>query len=447
MSDLSQTLNRRIVPLALGVLLFVLLVWFAEVLIRSQQHSSEMTDHLNVQSDLYSIQDKVERSLNSILHLSIGITAFIEAKQGEIDEKEVLALMESLYGHSHGDHVRHFSLVEDTTIVAIYPQQGNEMAMGINLREVPEYWPPLLAAMNSSDGVLAGPMDLLTGGGGLVFGSPVRVEGSQWGVFNTVIDMQSYMAEIASYRKLSGSAIAVRAGEELLFGEAQTFSDPNAQFADVPVPGGKWELAMVPRGGDQNRLVFAWRILGWILAAVMGAGLTIILIQRGALQNLALIDELTGIANRRQFDLMLDRFCRKYNRRDSGCFAVLYVDLDRFKLINDQHGHRAGDYFLVEVSKKISRAIRGGDLLARWGGDEFAIIVDNPTETSIARVVDRVRELAEQPIAWRNEILSVGASIGVVQYPDDGHTPEDLVAVADQKMYSNKNARREAREQ
>jgi diguanylate cyclase (GGDEF)-like protein len=175
----------------------------------------------------------------------------------------------------------------------------------------------------------------------------------------------------------------------------------------------------------------------------MGTALIIILIQRNTMRSLALIDELTGIANRRQFDLMLERFCSKYHRRDTGRFALLYVDLDRFKQINDQHGHKAGDFFLVEATKRISQAIRGGDLLARWGGDEFAVIVDNPTETSIERVVDRVRLLAEQPVNWRGEQLQVGASIGLVQYPEDGMTPEDLINVADQKMYRDKESRRE----
>lgn len=82
-------------------------------------------------------------------------------------------------------------------------------------------------------------------------------------------------------------------------------------------------------------------------------------------------------------------------------------------------------------------------MLARWGGDEFAVIVDNPTETSIERVVDRVRLLAEQPVNWRGEQLQVGASIGLVQYPEDGMTPEDLINDADQKMYSDKESGRE----
>ena len=102
----------------------------------------------------------------------------------------------------------------------------------------------------------------------------------------------------------------------------------------------------------------AWCFLGWAFALFMGSALAVILIQRAAMQGLVLVDELIGLANCRQFDLLLERRCQKYHCRDNGGFALLYLDLDRFKAINDSFGHKAGDHFLVEVSRRISQAIR-----------------------------------------------------------------------------------------
>jgi diguanylate cyclase (GGDEF)-like protein len=200
-------------------------------------------------------------------------------------------------------------------------------------------------------------------------------------------------------------------------------------------------LALLPKQDTQDAFTMAWCFLGWAFALFMGSALAVILIQRAAMQGLVLVDELIGFANCRQFDLMLERRCQKYHCRDNGGFALLYLDLDRFKAINDSFGHKAGDHFLVEVSRRISQAIRGGDLPARWGADEFAMIVDNSTEMNITHVMNRVRELTEQPAIWRDQQLKVGASIGIVQYSEDGQTPEALLGAADQSMYHNKRER------
>lgn len=429
-------------PLILGVLLFGLIVWATELLIQSQQRASEMSRSINLQTDLYSIRGKVDRSLQSVLHLSIGMTAYIEAKAGIVEEQEVMDLMGSLFDHSHSDLIKSFSLIEDTTIRFVYPESGNEASLGVDLREVTVQWPDVLTAMNSAEGVLAGPTEMLQGGQAMVFRMPVRVNDSYWGMFNTVIDMDAFMAEIATSREFSAADVAIKTTAGFLLGNGSVLDDPQVQQLEVSVPGGAWQLAAVPNSRVEDFYTIAWRLLGWVMAFLMGAALTTILMQRGALQGLVLIDELTGVANRRQFNLMLEKFCQKYHRRDTGGFALLFVDLDRFKAINDNHGHKAGDYFLVEIARRISLAIRGGDLLARWGGDEFVIIVENPTDTSVNLVVNRVRDLAEQAVMWRNQQLQVGASIGVVRYPDDGITPDALLGTADQKMYENKRARR-----
>ena len=436
----SVQVNRRL-PVVLGVLLFGVIIWMTELLIQTQQRSNEMSREIDQQTNLFSMRDKVDRSLQSILHLSIGITAYVDAKAGQLEEKEVMELMASLYRHTHSNHVKNFGLIEGTTIRYVYPPEGNEAALGVDLKQVPQQWPAVLTAMNSDDGVLVGPVDLIQGGTGLIFRMPLFVEGKYWGLFNTIIDMESYLEDISTYRGFTAGDFAVRTSEVLLVGKQEVFDHPLVRYADVAVPGGVWQLGITPAISGDESFTAAWRFLGWAFALFMGFSVAVILIQRGKLQGLALIDELTGAANRRQFDLMLERFCQKYNRRDSGRFALLFLDLDRFKAINDSHGHKAGDYFLVEISRRISHAIRGGDLLARWGGDEFAIIVDNPTDTNIDQIVSRVQELTEQAVIWRDQKLMVGASIGVVHYPEDGETPEELVNAADQYMYKNKRSR------
>jgi diguanylate cyclase (GGDEF)-like protein len=440
----KQTTWHTRLPILLGIVLFAVVGWMTELLIQTQKQTAALSQNIEVHSDLYAVRQQLSQSLVNLLSFSVGVTAYVEAKSGQIEADEVAKLLESLY--RRGNSIRNFGLAEGTTLRYLYPEAGNETAIGMDYKLIPQQWPNVLVAMNSPDGVLTGPVELMQGGSALIYRKPIEVENQYWGLFSIVVETDSFLAEIGSQRLLTQGSLAVVAvhgdRETLLYGDKAALSHPSRHSVDVAVPGGHWHLVLVPRTAQNSTAMF-WRILGWGIALLLGGGVGTILAQRSALQGLALIDELTGVANRRQFDLMLERFCEKYERRDSGSFALLYVDLDRFKEVNDTHGHRAGDYFLVEIAKRIGQATRGGDLLARWGGDEFALLLDNPSQASIDRVVQRVRELAEQPVAWRDNQMQVGASIGVVRYPEDGTTPEALLGVADQRMYGDKNKRRE----
>lgn len=439
----QSTWHTRL-PILLGIVLFAVVGWMTELLIQTQKQTAALSQNIEVHSDLYAVRQQLNRSLASLLSFSVGAIAYVEARSGNVEAEDVAKLLQALY--RRGDHIRNFGLAEGTTLRYLYPLAGNETAIGMDYKLIPQQWPNVLVAMNSPDGVLTGPVELMQGGDALIYRKPIEVNNQYWGLFSIVIDIDSFLAELGSERLLTQGSLAVVAvhgdGETILYGDKAALSHPARQSVDVAVPGGHWHLVLVPKVTEDST-VMVWRFFGWGIALLLGGGVGTILLQRSALQGLALIDELTGVANRRQFDLMLERFCEKYERRDSGSFALLYVDLDRFKEINDTHGHRAGDFFLVEVAKRIRQATRGGDLLARWGGDEFALLLDNPSQASIDRVVKRVRELVEQPVLWRDSRMQVGASIGVVRYPEDGTTPEALLGHADQRMYSDKNMRRE----
>ncbi|MFT7242725.1 MAG: diguanylate cyclase (GGDEF)-like protein [Candidatus Azotimanducaceae bacterium] len=447
-SRYQEFVNSQL-PFVLGLALFACVGLLTEQTFETQRYSNQMTINIDLRNDLYTVREKIDQSLSALVYRSLGLTAYVQAKSGQVDQQEVMAMLAAL--HANSEHVRNFGLAKGTRIAFVYPEEGNTAALGIDYRDVPVQWPDVLAAINTTDGVLTGPVELMQGGEALIFRMPVRVLDEYWGLLSTVIDLESYLSEIAATRLSSGGSLSIRTvsgdTQTLLYGEGNEFQDPRSQRVDVSVPGGHWELSLSARSDLDAPLISTWRLLGWLLGVLSGVGVTTILYQRRALQRLALVDELTGVANRRQFDLLLERFCDKYNRRNSGYFVVLYLDLDKFKEINDEYGHRAGDHFLIELAKRARVAIRGGDLLARWGGDEFAIILDNPTQSNVTHVVDRVRSLCEQPVHWRNAELKVGASIGVVQYPEDGLTPEELVSAADQKMYADKGFRQQAAEE
>lgn len=156
-------------------------------------------------------------------------------------------------------------------------------------------------------------------------------------------------------------------------------------------------------------------------------------------QYLALHDELTGLPNRRLFHDRLNSALERA-RRTGAKTALLLVDLDRFKQVNDTYGHHAGDCVLKHVGNLFLARVRRSDTVARTGGDEFAVILDEPvTRTDAEHVAHSLVDLLNEPLLFGNQTMRVGASIGMALYPDDAVDAEGLCIAADLQMYDAKH--------
>ena len=155
-----------------------------------------------------------------------------------------------------------------------------------------------------------------------------------------------------------------------------------------------------------------------------------------SLKKHAFFDPLTGLANRL---LLVDRFqlAIQHSKRSGRQFAILMVDLNKFKAINDTYGHAAGDTVLVTVAQRLVSAVRSSDTVARLGGDEFALIIESITEREqIVALGQKLMDVLTEEITLESgEIVSLGGSIGFAWYPKDGDTMKDILDVADQAMY------------
>ncbi len=155
-----------------------------------------------------------------------------------------------------------------------------------------------------------------------------------------------------------------------------------------------------------------------------------------SLKQHAFFDPLTGLANRL---LLVDRFqlAMQHARRSRRQFAVLMVDLNKFKAINDTYGHAAGDTVLTTVAQRLVSAVRASDTVARLGGDEFALIIESVSERDqIATLGQKLVDMLTEDVTLNSgDVVSVGASIGIAWYPKDGENLKDILDVADQAMY------------
>ena len=158
------------------------------------------------------------------------------------------------------------------------------------------------------------------------------------------------------------------------------------------------------------------------------------------LDKLARIDSLTGVANRRHFEERLSAMLA-HSRRQHETIALLYLDIDHFKSINDTHGHAVGDEVIGKFAERLNACVREEDLVARLGGDEFVVLVENPTSDSSENIARKLLAAMQQPMQINEKSFQVTTSIGVAYFAE-APTAETLMNLADRALYAAKAAGR-----
>ena len=201
------------------------------------------------------------------------------------------------------------------------------------------------------------------------------------------------------------------------------------------------------RGADEPREYFiAPLLLTYSLATVLaalahGRQFAVRVVAQARAEMQARHDPLTGLPNRVAFEAALESACHRLERYGER-FALLYIDLDDFKMVNDRHGHLAGDQLLKQMAGRLSLCLREADMLARLGGDEFVMIargLSSPTDAAV--LADRLSEAFEGAFTLEGGALECRASVGVALAPIDGATPHTLVRRADSALYKAKRER------
>jgi len=203
----------------------------------------------------------------------------------------------------------------------------------------------------------------------------------------------------------------------------------------------RYDIAIITRTGERREV----EITASALSPEDGAGVLVVMVDNTErkrveerVQYLALHDALTGLANR---VLFFDRLNNAIiaARRKGGAFALLYLDLDDFKPINDTYGHEAGDIALRSVAERLRDCVRESDTVARLGGDEFILLVNDALdEAAAATVAEKVIAALTRPLPIDGCTQRIGASIGIVLYPRHGEDADTLIRHADAAMYGAK---------
>jgi diguanylate cyclase (GGDEF)-like protein len=236
---------------------------------------------------------------------------------------------------------------------------------------------------------------------------------------------------------LSGApADGVDRADPITVGERRTV----AESVGLPGEGGSVRIVASTLDdagfvGDDLALYAVLLTLGTVLLAL--AGWTFLL-DRRALERRATTDELTGLVNRREFERVAEETLLAADRFENG-ICVMLIDLNGFKQINDTLGHQFGDLVLKEVAERLRSAVRDTDVVARWGGDEFVILLPGIEDgTGVRAAAERIgRSLAETPVV---RDVSITGAIGAALFPRHGLELGELLSAADVAMYSAKSA-------
>ncbi|UFH51310.1 diguanylate cyclase domain-containing protein [Pseudomonas sp. KNUC1026] len=300
--------------------------------------------------------------------------------------------------------------------------------------------------------LLAGPVELRQGGLALIYRRPVFVGGHNghlryWGTVAVITDIEgllraSGLLENPRLRLAVRGADGQGAQGALIHGDSQLF-DGQSALASLEVPGGQWQVAAQPMVGWAARTLGS-SLLFWVCMAAtsiltaFAAALSHSHVQARR-RNLALgreiaerqeveaelvhqahHDAVTGLPNRVLFKQRLAQSI-EHVQQQGGFMAVLLLDLDSFKEVNDTLGHAQGDQLLIQASRRFAEHIHPWDTLARLGGDEFAFILDRLNHPSDSTpVVQRLLQAAAQPFVLGSDTALVSASIGVAICPADG---------------------------
>lgn len=431
---------------AVILLVGIFLSWRAGEL----EHQHELSQQKNeIQTLVSNFRAQLETKLYYNVALIKGLAVDLVIRE-EMKPEQFASIAEEL---SRANPVqRTLSLAPNFIVRDVYPVAGNEKFVGMNLLLDAEQKTAVYRSIQLDDAVLAGPFKLDQGGESVVCRFPVWIkkEGVPrlWGAVSIGLDFPALMNEAGLARLEQDLDISIRGRDATGPAGAYFFGDERSITVDavrVPVfvPGGSWLISAQPKLGYGAKPW--WKtsaaIIGLLVSLFSSLASYRILHDRSRIRHLADHDPLTQLPNRRQALSDLYELTHR-GKRSNQPFAVLSIDLDGFKPINDQYGHDAGDEVLITISKRLLGAVRKGDTVARMGGDEFIVLIDDPQandENHLLTYASRMRDKLSQPIQiLGGQAVYVGASIGIAAYPSHAAEMHDLIREADQAMYRAK---------
>lgn len=469
-SKASSWLASFLGAICAGIIVFMLAYGIRHLEIeadsrREQAHAEQrVKDAAASLSTLMSVRLNLTSSLGAFVKTHIGFSA---------EEFDTFAsmLQRDLPG------IISLQLAPNGVVTYLTDIERNQKALGHDLLKDPARRHLAEQSIRENSYIIAGPIDLIQGGQAIIARRPLylpeqslRPDGF-WGFATVLIDLNAIL-KVPRLEELSDDFdVAIRGKDglgaegEVFVGDPLVFAKPLA-IADVKLPNASWQIAVAYSGKHEAGGFILTPGFWWLTAIIVLVTMrmsflildkprhlnaqiarataslqkevqTRIRAEERA-QHMAQHDSLTSLPNRRLFDELARQSIAAAKRDNTEC-AVLFIDIDDFKKINDTYGHDAGDQVLVTLSSRLKACVRGADVVARFGGDEFVILLTNIHDRiNVEKVARAIITSVVEPIPALKASVEVGASIGISLYPLHGDHLEGLLKKADAAMYTTK---------
>ena len=300
-------------------------------------------------------------------------------------------------------------------------------------------------AKDTGSTVIQGPFDLVQGGKGIALRHPVyKTDASGqkvfWGFTIAIIKVPEVFRDTVETFNSFGYAYTLnffcptKQEWQLILDSGQEMVDP--EVVEFQVLDNRYKMAIMPADGWGNyRELLPYGVFGFFLVLLFTAMSYMVLRLAEAkrmFSQMSLMDGLTGLGNKRSFD-----HCLEHLVQEGSSFGLCYIDVNHFKAVNDRFGHNVGDALLKTIAKRIQE--NTGYSAFRIGGDEFVILVDEDIEEArYKQFKENIDRAFAQRVRCLDKSLHITVSLGVARYPEDGQDVQQVIALADQRMYADK---------
>lgn len=386
-------------------------------------------------------QKDISNVIYSNVNLLNGYIAFLSTQKDFSKEGSEIFLNELLKDKM--EYVRNVTVIEDTTIVASYPSKGNENTIGVDLAKIDAQKQKILQVKNTLKPAFQGPENLIQGGTGFIIRLPVEKQGKYWGQVSIVMDAEGFKNLIRSFEKELNIDVCIMNADDgmnsIIYGDRFS-KDINYTKFNYNIDLLNWVIYVDYKYTKPDRvfsdilffiLIIIFSILSGICSWTYEKSISITKYQ-------ADFDCLTGFYNRNYLIRYAPSLFEDAKRKNYK-LGIMILDINKFKSINDNYGHNAGDMVLRNFSAKLKTVIKKEDKIFRVGGDEFMILCRKiKNEESLKIIKDQVKKSMEYTMEVDNIKMNVSASVGYSIFPDNEDNINEIMNFADKNMYKDK---------